>query len=98
MELKEKEERLKKAHDSFHQQIADIQTQLKSKDDENQQLKQLVASNREKKEDNETQFEDEVTCVVCLDLFIEPYTLSCSHTVCGDCLDKWMAVQKVRRQ
>ena len=94
-ELLEKEEAMKKAEESFHQEIANYQSQLLNKDEENQQLKTLVEKNVEKKQNSEPSWEDDVCCVVCLELFLEPYTLPCSHTLCGDCLEKWTTMKLV---
>lgn len=33
--------------------------------------------------------EDELTCSVCTELFIEAVTLGCSHTFCKFCIEQW---------
>lgn len=33
--------------------------------------------------------DDDLTCSVCMELFLEPVTLKCAHTFCKFCIDRW---------
>ncbi|XP_077019419.1 ret finger protein-like 4B [Tamandua tetradactyla] len=37
-----------------------------------------------------TSLQQEATCPVCLDFFSHPISLSCAHTFCFPCIEKWM--------
>jgi hypothetical protein len=32
---------------------------------------------------------DDVTCSICQDVFVVPFSLECEHTFCADCISKW---------
>ncbi|KAM9243973.1 ret finger protein-like 4B isoform 1-T2 [Dugong dugon] len=36
----------------------------------------------------------EVTCPVCLDFFSKPFSLSCAHTFCCNCIETWIRERK----
>ena len=36
------------------------------------------------------QMEDEFTCIICQELFIQATTLACSHSFCDYCLKSWL--------
>lgn len=38
----------------------------------------------------------ECTCSVCQELYVKPYTLSCSHSFCEECLRQWLLRKMVR--
>ncbi|XP_007957359.1 ret finger protein-like 4B [Orycteropus afer afer] len=38
----------------------------------------------------------EVTCPVCLDFFSKPFSLSCAHTFCFDCIKTWTRKREER--
>ncbi len=40
------------------------------------------------------QMEDEFSCVICQELFIEATTLACSHSFCDYCLRSWLKKKK----
>lgn len=40
------------------------------------------------------QIEDEFTCIICQELFIQATTLPCSHSFCDYCLKSWLKKQK----
>ena len=71
-----------------------------------QELRQIVESKNEEllKQQEETkrveeetrksvieQMEDEFTCIICQDLFIDSTTLPCAHSFCEHCLQTWLA-------
>lgn len=56
-------------------------------------LKQQEETKRVKEETRKTvieQMEDEFTCIICQDLFIDSTTLSCAHSFCEHCLQTWL--------
>lgn len=70
-----------------------------------QELRQIVESKNEEllKQQEETkrveeatrktvieQMEDEFTCIICQDLFIDSTTLPCAHSFCEYCLQSWL--------
>ena len=89
--MKEREESFKAAEEDFHKLVAQHQANDK-KDAE--ALKAQVEENVAKKTSNDPGIEDEVTCVICCDLFYDAYTLSCSHIFCGPCIEQWSHVKK----
>ncbi|XP_032370782.1 nuclear factor 7, brain [Etheostoma spectabile] len=40
--------------------------------------------------------EEDLSCPVCHDIFKNPVVLSCSHSFCKDCLQKWWMGKKIR--
>ena len=38
--------------------------------------------------------EDEFTCIICQDLFIDSTTLPCAHSFCEHCLQTWLTKKK----
>lgn len=46
--------------------------------------------NKLKENDLAIRLEDDLTCIICQELFIESTTLSCSHSFCNYCLNSWM--------
>lgn len=57
-------------------------------------LKQQEETKRVEEETRKTvieQMEDEFTCIICQDLFIDSTTLSCAHSFCEHCLQTWLA-------
>ncbi|XP_051974336.1 zinc-binding protein A33 [Xyrauchen texanus] len=39
--------------------------------------------------------EDDLTCVICCDVFTDPVTLKCSHTLCEKCLERFWSTRDV---
>ena len=76
------------AKNSFNQQIASMVKELATIKSENEKLKVQSASLPDS-------LADEFSCVVCQELFIEPVTLSCSHTFCSHCIESWVKIQRV---
>ncbi|XP_040014672.1 E3 ubiquitin-protein ligase TRIM35-like [Xiphias gladius] len=40
--------------------------------------------------------DEDLSCPVCHDIFKDPVVLSCSHSFCKDCVDRWWRGKKVR--
>lgn len=60
-------------------------------------LKQQEETKRVEEETRKTvieQMEDEFTCIICQDLFINSTTLSCAHSFCEHCLNTWLLKKK----
>ena len=38
------------------------------------------------------EFEDELTCVICLDLLYQPVSIQCGHTFCKKCLNEYVNI------
>lgn len=60
-------------------------------------LKQQEETKRVEEETRKTvieQMEDEFTCIICQDLFIDSTTLPCAHSFCEHCLQTWLAKKK----
>lgn len=41
--------------------------------------------------------EEDMTCVICCDIYTDPVTLKCSHSLCKKCLQKFWTTQDVAR-
>ncbi|XP_067284362.1 zinc-binding protein A33 [Pseudorasbora parva] len=39
--------------------------------------------------------EEDMTCLICCDVFTDPVTLKCSHSLCSECLQRFWTTQKV---
>lgn len=38
--------------------------------------------------------EEDLTCLICCDVFTDPVTLKCSHSLCSECLQRFWTTQK----
>lgn len=43
-------------------------------------------------------FNEDFTCGICLELFIEPVTLTCGHTTCKFCVNEWFKRNQNKRE
>ncbi|KAK9765005.1 E3 ubiquitin ligase [Basidiobolus ranarum] len=41
------------------------------------------------------QVKNTLTCIICVSLFNEPYTIECGHTFCYGCIRQWLEFRKV---
>lgn len=39
--------------------------------------------------------EEDLTCLICCDIFTDPVTLKCSHSLCSECLQRFWTTQEV---
>ncbi|XP_068682146.1 E3 ubiquitin-protein ligase rnf8-like [Montipora foliosa] len=84
--------------------LLDLEANERRMESSLQELRQIVESKNEEllKQQEETkrveeetrktvieQMEDEFTCIICQDLFIDSTTLSCAHSFCEHCLQTW---------
>ena len=89
--------------------LQDLETNERKMESTLQELRQIVESKNEQllKQQEETkkaeeaarktimeQMEDEFTCIICHDLFINSSTLSCAHSFCEYCLQSWLLKKK----
>ncbi|KAM9361342.1 uncharacterized protein ABDE67_022397 [Symphorus nematophorus] len=42
-------------------------------------------------------FEDDLSCPVCQDIFKDPVVLSCSHSFCKDCVQRWWRDKPIKK-
>ena len=69
-----------------HELIKVFKSKLVAKD-------QLLAKKDEERkaaEDMISTIQEEFTCVICMNLFINAYTLPCAHSFCEWCIKEWM--------
>ncbi len=41
-------------------------------------------------------FEEDLSCPVCFDIFINPVVLSCSHSICEDCIQRFWESKRLK--
>ncbi|KAM7006197.1 zinc-binding protein A33-like [Tautogolabrus adspersus] len=44
-----------------------------------------------------SQTEDDYSCTICQDIFKDPVVLSCSHSFCKDCLQRWWREKRINK-
>ena len=75
--------------------LEELKRQIQSKDEELSKQEEIT---RKAEEDGKkavlSQMEDEFTCMICHELFVDSVTLSCAHSFCEMCLRSWMKKKK----
>ena len=51
-----------------------------------------ICSENNSKEENILQ---DITCSICTNLFIQPFSISCGHTFCKTCITRWIKQRKI---
>ena len=73
--------------------IEALKSELASKDkllaEKSEQEKQVEERKRES-EGVIDSMQEELTCVICQELFVQAHTLSCAHSFCKNCIEEWM--------
>ena len=75
--------------------LDELKKQIQDKNSELQKQKEITTKAEEAaKRTVIEQMEDEFTCIICQELFVNSVTLSCSHSFCEICLTSWMRKKK----
>ena len=73
--------------------IEALKSELASKDkllaEKSEQEKEVEERKRES-EGVIDSMQEELTCVICQELFVQAHTLSCAHSFCKNCIEEWM--------
>jgi len=75
--------------------LEELKRQIQHKDEE--LLKQEEITKKAEEDGKKaviSQMEDEFTCMICHELFIDSVTLTCAHSFCEMCLRSWMKKKK----
>ena len=75
--------------------LEELKRQIQNKDQELSKQEEIM---KKAEEDGKKavllQMEDEFTCMVCHELFVDSVTLTCAHSFCEMCLRSWMKKKK----
>ncbi|KAF2897035.1 hypothetical protein ILUMI_09151 [Ignelater luminosus] len=55
----------------------------------NRSLKRRLSNEPSTESNSLESLEDELQCAICKEMFINPVTLSCTHTFCKYCIERW---------
>ena len=82
--LQEKEMKLEENLELLREELLEKQKVLAKQEDITRKAEEMA------KKVLVEQMEDEFTCIICQELFIEATTLACSHSFCDYCLKSWL--------
>jgi hypothetical protein len=86
--LQENEKKLEENLEQLREELLKKQKQLAQQEDITRKAEEMA------KNVLVEQMEDEFTCIICHELFIEATTLACSHSYCNYCLKSWLKKKK----
>lgn len=86
--LQANEKKLEENLETLRQQLIEKQNQLAKQEDITRKAEEMAKKVLVEK------MEDEFTCIICQELFIEATTLPCSHSFCDYCLKSWLRKKK----
>lgn len=79
----------------LEQCLGALRNEINEKDDQLKRQKEIAKKAESDAKQNVIQsMEDEFTCIICQELFIEATTLACAHTFCELCLRLWLKKKK----
>ena len=86
--LQENEKKLEENLESLREELFEKQKQLSKQEEITRKAEEMAKKVLVEK------MEDEFTCIICQELFIEATTLACSHSFCDYCLKSWLKKKK----
>ena len=79
----------------LEQCLQELRDEINEKENQLKAQKEITKKvESDAKQDIIRTMEDEFTCIICSELFIEATTLPCAHTFCGQCLTSWVKKKK----
>ena len=79
----------------LEQCLQELRNEVNEKDNQLKAQKEITKKvESDAKQDVIKTMEEEFTCIICSELFVEATTLPCAHTFCDQCLKSWVKKKK----